>query len=161
MFPDAADATLSHALATSNGDVSAAVEQLLPANEQVRTDAELARALQAADAGGVPRGGDGGGDGGGEMPDLASLAQPVMEGLAAAGSAAKAAVEYIATEISNAATGGSARPQQATSSPRRLDDDSSVLTGGGGRAATASGVTLRSNRGSGRSNHSGFGGKED
>lgn len=118
-FTDPSDETLSLALVSSNRDGSATVEQLLSVNKQVRTDAELARALQAAGASGVPLGGDD------EMPELASLAQPVMEGLATAGSAAKAAVEYIATEISYAATGGSARLQQATSSPRRHDDESS------------------------------------
>lgn len=148
MFPNRGETALRTALTNANGDVSLAAESLLPPVAQVLRDEALARSLQAS-----------------EMParttddTWSSVTQPVIDGLAAAADAAKAAVTYVASEIA-AATNIADEPRPSRAYDRvPTEEDSTVITGGAGRA-THSNVQLRG-RSTRATSTRGNGGKED
>ncbi len=150
MFPNRGETALRNALEACNGDVAAAAERLLPPPAQILRDEALARHLQAAEMPAARAEPDG----------WSAVTQPVLDGLAAAADAAKAAVSYVAAEISAAtsAVGPVDEPR-----PRRVvierQDDAHVVTGGAGRANDSS-VQLRG-RSTRAASARGSGGKED
>lgn len=158
MFPGRGEHALQSALQQAEGDVSAAADLLIPPTAQVARDEALARSLQAAEM--PPRGGGMGGmDGGGAGGDdsWGAVAQPIIDGLAAAADAAKGLVQYVAAEISAAVdaepeegprrtAGSSGMGMGMPGRDERNRDEAAVVSGGASRGETGT-TTMRTRAG--------------